>query len=258
MNNKNLKNIKPYIGITGFMKRNEVKAVLDLMPLESKRLLMVGVLANWRTYKGIQTKQSSRHPKIEDIKRIFLPHPLALNLIHYHTNNMEALHEELIELSILGGYNLHGFQLNNTWPPIEELQRYRAVYPNYVIVLAVTKKAFEETNNSSEQLVSRLKEYDGLVNYVLLDASGGLGVPMNTERILEYLRAIRSSNLGAGLVVAGGLGPNTMHLVQPVVKEFPELSIDAEGKLRDQKDNLDLALTGDYLKKSLEMFKVDL
>ena len=57
-----------------------------------------------------------------------------------------------------------------------------------------------------------------------------------------------------GLVVAGGLSPTTLHLVQPLIEEFPDVSIDAEGRLRDHEDHLDLQVAGQYLSKAFKMF----
>ena len=38
------KKIGPYVGVTGFMSRNEVTTALSFVPKESTRRLMVGVL----------------------------------------------------------------------------------------------------------------------------------------------------------------------------------------------------------------------
>ena len=45
-----------------------------------------------------------------------------------------------------------------------------------------------------------------------------------------------------------------MQLVEPLAKDFPELSIDAEANLRDPNDNLDLDLAQDYLRQAFVMF----
>lgn len=41
--------LKPYIGVTGFMKREEVEAVLAAFSENSTHKLMVGVLASSKT-----------------------------------------------------------------------------------------------------------------------------------------------------------------------------------------------------------------
>ena len=70
-----------------------------------------------------------------------------------------------------------------------------------------------------------------MIDAILVDSSGGKGKPFDAVKGAEYLRAARKHpTLGIG--IAGGLGPETLHLLDPLVKEFPELSIDAEGRLR--------------------------
>ncbi|MDI6734376.1 MAG: hypothetical protein QMD50_02710 [Patescibacteria group bacterium] len=54
--------------------------------------------------------------------------------------------------------------------------------------------------------------------------------------------------------VAGGLQAKNLDLLKPLIKEFPELSIDAEGKLRDEKDKLDFIAVKKYLEKAKEIF----
>ena len=62
----------------------------------------------------------------------------------------------------------------------------------------------------------------------------------------------------AQIVAAGGLGPETMHLVDPIVKEFPDVSIDAQGRLRPSEsalDPVDWNTAGAYIIKALELLK---
>jgi hypothetical protein len=61
-----------------------------------------------------------------------------------------------------------------------------------------------------------------------------------------------------GLVVAGGLGPDSIDMVKPLVKVFPDISIDAQGKLRPSGsalDPIDWDMAGTYLARALELLK---
>lgn len=246
---------KPYIGITGFMTRGEVEDMLNLMPSSSNRLLMVGVLASWKTL--YDNKVSGRYPSIKNISKIFVSHPLALNLIHYNTRNMEDLCDQLVSLTMFGGKNLHGFQLNFTWPPIPELAEYRSICRDNIIVMVITSQAFEfeDAKRSPRLLASRIEDYKGLVDYVLLDRSGGCGMPLDTAFMREYLNVLYAKDLDMGIGIAGGLSENTLNLVEPLIADFPDLSFDAEDKLRNpHDDSLNLGLAQDYLRKSLEIF----
>lgn len=49
----------------------------------------------------------------------------------------------------------------------------------------------------------------------------------------QYLAAITEKFPDLGIGAAGGLSPTTLHLVGPLLKKFPKLSIDVEGRVRD-------------------------
>ena len=245
---------KPYIGITGFMSSDDALHMLDVVPTHSNRLIMVGVLASLKTMRGIQNKWPNRYPAMDKIARIFPKHPGALNLIHYNTKEKETLGEQLVAMTEFGGANMHGFQLNIAWPALDVLAEYKKAYPAKQIVLQVGGHAFEMVNNSPEQLAEQVAEYDEVAEYVLLDPSGGYGKPFNSERAREYLLALREKNLRIGLGVAGGLSPTTLNLVEPLVREFPDLSIDAESRLRTPEDRLDVNLGRAYIQKASSMF----
>lgn len=160
--NINIVKRKPYIGITGFTNKEETLALADCIPESSKRLLMVGVLANQLTLQGLWN--DNRHPKVEKIKDIFLDHPLTLNIIHYHTRNIDTLYEQLLYLTKFGGHNLHGFQLNFAWPYIDDLRKYRSKYPEKLLVLVITRDAFEKVGYSSQLLTKKVTNYRGIVD----------------------------------------------------------------------------------------------
>ena len=245
---------KPYIGITGFMSLNDAMQVLDAISVNMDRLVMVGVLASLKTMRGAQNKWPNRYPVMDKIADIFPDHPLALNLIHYNTKEKDTLGDQLVAMTGFGGANMHGFQLNIAWPLLDVLRRYRKEHATKQIVLQVGGYAFEVVNHSPEQLAAKVAEYDGVVEYVLLDPSGGYGKPFDPERARDYLQALKAQNLEMGLGVAGGLSPTTLDLVRPLTNEFPDLSIDAEGRLRTPEDHLDLAVSSEYLRKAFEMF----
>lgn len=245
---------KPYIGITGFMSLGDVLHVLNAVPTNANRLVMVGVLASLKTMRGIQNKWPNRYPTMDRITGIFPDHPLALNLIHYNTKEKETLGDQLVAMTGFGGANMHGFQLNIAWPELDVLREYKRAYPTKQIVLQVGGHAFDMVNHSPQQLASRVAEYNGVVEYVLLDPSGGYGKPFDPDRARDYLVALQEEGLNIGLGVAGGLSPTTISLVEPLAREFADLSIDAEGRLRTPEDHLGLVVASDYLCRAFEMF----
>lgn len=242
--------MKPYIGITGFMTRQEVESILNVIPENPSRLLMVGVLASLKTLRYETNKWVNRYPKGGKIQDIFTDDPRTLNLILYNTKEPENLLEQLLEMTDLGGPNFQGFQLNLAWPSVPVLREYRK-RRGYSIVLQIGSHAYEMVHFSPQELANLIAIYEGLVDYVLLDQSGGHGLPFDTEKARKCLEAIMTKNLSIGLGVAGGLSPLTLNLVEPLLSDFSDLSIDAEGRLRDKDDNLDIEVAKEYVLKSL-------
>ena len=74
---------------------------------------------------------------------------------------------------------------------------------------------------------------------------------MDADELLPYLRAIATQFPWLQLAVAGGLG--RMSLVEPIVREFPDISIDAQGRLRPSGsalDPIDWGMAETYLREA--------
>lgn len=246
--------LKPYIGITGFMKSEEVRAILSTLPQPPVRNLMVGVLASWKTLHGIPNKHPHLFPEVNKMRDIFLSHPNALNLIHYSTDNPETLYGQLVRLQKLGGLKLHGFQLNMAWPNVNQLNLFRERWPYSRIVLQIGSEAVALMDNSPITVSRKLDDYGGLITDILFDPSGGRGKPFNTARALLFLGEIAKRNPYLGLGVAGGLSSSNLRLVEPLLPNFPNLSIDAQVRLRNQAGNMDLEKATAYVTQTLQMF----
>lgn len=254
---------QPYIGITGFMTREEVDAILAEvpawpvgMPPDSNRQIMIGVLASLNTLQHFKNRIPNRYPKLENISGIFREHPKALNLIHYNTKERSTLCAQLLGMAKIVGPNLHGFQLNISWPETKELETFHTQSDKKMkIVLQIGGRAFEMIDHSPERLARKVKaEYEGLIDYVLLDPSGGAGKQFTPEIMKRFIDALLDVDLRAGLGVAGGLSAETLDPVELLAKYFPGLCIDAEGRIRDKHDILDLNLAKAYLRRAIKIF----
>jgi len=249
----------PYIGITGFMSATEVSKALQLFVLGGKRSLMVGVLASHKSLRNIPMKpiRARQTPNPADLPQIFPEDGRTINLVHYgaHRGQEESLLEDMFKIHQLAGRNLHGLQLNAVWPPTWMLIEYRkSVGASPDIVLQVGAEAMAQCENNPKIIADKLQNYLGLINYILIDASGGLGKPLDTEKSRNILSEITSRSWKLGLGVAGGLGPDTLDLIAPLVQEFPNLNIDAQGKLRDEANNLNIDACEKYLTEALKLF----
>ena len=242
----------PYIGITGFTSPAEVAAVLASLPDAPERLLMCGVLLSNALLTGESSDAPNRCPPTEAIAGIFSTDPRCLNLIHYRPQPGANLADALSRAHELGGPNCHGVQINATrgvpWSDPAALVEYRERSQPQRIVLQAGREAMASVDGDPILLGERCAEYAGIVTDVLVDASEGLGLPLDAARSAEYLDAIVDAAPDLGLVVAGGLhADNIEELLSPLLPRWASVSIDAEGRLRDGHDVLDVGAAGDYL-----------
>ena len=249
--------MEPYVGVTGVMSDVEAISLLSAIPVAgSRRKLMMGLLASSKTIEGVPNKWPNRYPTLENIGSIFQNDPRALNLIHFNTKDPSLLFEQMLKAHSLAGPHCHGFQLNVAWPDPRALRAFYMMRKGPAIVLQVGSRAFACVKDSPRELADKIaQEYAKYIDYVLLDPSGGLGRPLDAEVLRGYLRALGVRGLPIGLGVAGGLSASTLHLVAPLLDEFPNLSIDAEGKLRDEDDRLDISAATAYIKNAFTLFK---
>ncbi len=249
------KKIGPYIGVTGFMSRAEVDEALSVVPQDSTHRLMVGVLMSSKTLAGQQNKWPGRYPKKELVADIFVDDPRVLNLVHYNTDYPNTLCSQLEEITALAGPRLDGFQLNMAWPSIFQLEDYRCKNPDKFVVLQVGNKVMAEVG-SMKDFQLYIGAYLHVIDAILIDASGGIGAPLDAAKVADYLWEVVTFSIGLG--AAGGLGPRTLGLIDPLVYEFGRrLSTDAEGQLRTPKpeDKLSLDAMRAYLSGAFLMFK---
>lgn len=244
-----------YIGITGIVSPAESDAIAQNVAVHSTRKIMIGVLVSSKTLRGQPNQWPNRYPRTGDIPGIFTDNPATFNVIHYNTNEPDTLADQIMAVRKMAGPNLHGLQLNIAWPDPDILALIVQQNPDQQIILQLGQEAFRMAEGLTGRVISKLKqEYSGLVDHVLLDLSAGYGRPLDTAWARQQLQELNGADLGVGLGVAGGLSPTSLHLVEPLIKDFTDLSIDAEARLRDENDNLDLVLAENYLRTAFAMF----
>ena len=245
----------PYIGITGFTAAAEVSAIVDALPAAPGRLLMCGVLLSNARLSGQISDAPQRCPPPDAIADIFAADPRCLNLVHYRPPAGVNLVDALARASAIGGPNCHGVQINATrgvpWPDAAGLAEYRQRCQPQRIVLQAGREAMASVDGNPQALAQRCAAYAGIVTDVLVDASEGLGRPLDAARTARYLDAIAAAAPDLGLVAAGGLcADNLVELLGPLLEGWGGncgISIDAEGRLRDGDDMLDIGAAGAYI-----------
>lgn len=250
-----------YIGVTGVTDQEQVERMLTVFPEFSPIKLMIGVLASWKSLRGIPLNPywQQQTPPINQIQNIFIVDPRVINLVHFSSDDNSAdLFEDLRAVTDhIGSAQFDGFQLNITAPNLEALRQYKKYYPRHQFVLQINQRWLDRTDNRLMTLIGDLEKYvnHGVANGLLFDLSGGRGKPFNPVEVFRFLFAVTNLGWPVRLGVAGGLGSNdSLHDVANLVENFPRLSIDAQSHLRNQQNELDLKLTMLYLQRSLEIF----
>lgn len=253
----------PFICITDFMDSEQVRRMLDVLRRASGknpiRKLGVGVMMSYKTLNDIPSRWQNVFPPKERIADIFCSDE-AYNCLHYadYVGN-PGLWSTLNKAISYGGIGIQALQLDMIWPnPGDIATAVHSSRRNIEVILQIGKNAFEQVNNDPHELVRRLEDYHGVIQRVLLDKSMGQGLGMDAQGLLPFARAIKEVFPELGLVVAGGLGPTTLHLVEPLIQEFPDLSIDAQGRLRPSGsalDPIDWPMAENYLIRAVKMFQ---
>lgn len=254
--------MNPYIGITDFVDFGQVQEMSRVfaahLPQGSKRMLHVGVMMSYKTLHDISSKWQDAFPPKKRIADIFSSDEVY-NCLHYadYDNNPD-LWKSLATAISYGDTGIHALQLDMIWPePSEIANGVHTSRKQIEVILQIGKNALEEVGNNPQRVVERLDDYEGVIHRVLLDKSMGKGLGMDADDLIPFVRAIRESFPTLGIGVAGGLGPETIQLVEPLVRTFPDLSIDAQGRLRpsgNALDPIDWSMAGKYLVKALQLF----
>lgn len=253
--------MKSYIGVTGFTTADQIDSSLEAFSADSPRALMAGVLASWKSLRGIpiHPRWAGQFPPRAELGGIFPKDRRLLRLVHYNTETgrESSTLSDLFKIHNLVGTNLDGFQLNISWPSISQLDDYRRVMGyTPTIVLQIGQTAIDQVGGTLEGVVGRLYHYIGVVDGVLFDPSGGKGKAFDPRAALEFLRAISAEGWDMDMGVAGGLGPDSLDLLKPLLGEFPHINTDATGRLLNDQGRLDRSRVKDYLTKSLLLFKL--
>ena len=87
----------PYIGVTGFMSRDEIEVIQSLFDPEARHKLMVGILASGKTIYGTPNRYPFKYPLVENIPSLLgaIDPSVAFGLIHYNTDNAGELEREV-------------------------------------------------------------------------------------------------------------------------------------------------------------------
>jgi hypothetical protein len=258
--------LRPYIGITDFTSFGQVTQMLEVFQKHKKpgslRMLHVGVMMSYKTLNDIETRWSKAFPPKEEIDQIFYglseqAKKEVYYCLHYADYDHVTKFTDLARGLEFAGPFVHAIQLDMPWPePGMVASGIHTSRRQIEVILQVGKKAIEEANNDPAEVVRRLEDYESIIHRVLLDKSMGRGLGMDAASLAQFALAIKQRFPHLGLGFAGGLGPDSLHLLQTLPEMFPDLSIDAQGKLRpsgNALDPIDWSMASTYLAKALDL-----
>jgi hypothetical protein len=244
----------PYIGISGIMSRDEIRQIFSAIGFNDQRPTAFGVLISAKTIRGIPNKYPNRYPSPERLRDVFARwNARDLLVLHYSADNDRTLSED-IGLAIQAiGRAPDGLQINmgnkhdGRSPNPNKVAAIASVYPHMRIILQVASNQF----SSSAELWRHVREYAFSITDVLFDGSCGNGMDYfakswNVDGVRADLLELRSSFPHLGLGIAGGFSAYTLPQVADLLRDIPDLSIDAEGRLRDENDHLDVKAAIEY------------
>ena len=235
--------------------------MLGYMPINFSHQLMVGVMMSRKTLNDIPSKWSKIFPHKDSLSEIFIPDERVVNTIHYADYEVGvtcdlALSETLERVVTYGGPHLNAIQLDMIWPDPVELKKFRKNH-NIPIVLQVGANAMAFCGESTLNTCARIKEYDDSIDAVLFDKSMGQGKGMDATLLARYVGVLNAECPTPLPAVAGGLGPTSLDLVRMLVCAYPNISIDAQSRLRttgDATDPINWDMAESYFREAIAMF----
>lgn len=246
--------MKPYVGITDFMTFDQVQRMKEVFTLEGYQL-HVGVMMSFKTLHGKKTRWEKAFPPKNRIIDVFADEEVY-NCLHYADFGKDkALQDSLASATFFAGPRCDALQLDMCWPSPLHIQA--APLDGLEVILQLGHKAMGEIDHDLDRMVEKLKKYRPVIHRVLLDLSGGRGIPLDAEGMIPQIELLQEHFPEWGIGVAGGLGPGQLHLIKPLVKRFPGvLSFDAQSRLRpshNAMDPVDWEMAKQYLEELQEI-----
>lgn len=228
-----------YIGITGFNSLEQVSN-FNIHANYPMGYFMYGFtssnkrLADPKSSGKTSPSLNFLGAMIDAVPRYHLP------MVHYFTPNLDGLADEIIELFTYCKLdpNRVGLQINALWPDINHLKVLKRL--GHIITLQLPAKAIEIENI---RVVDKLKTYRDVVDYALIDPSGGQGKDFSIGHASSLMTLIKKEIPEITPGVAGGFSSDNVEERIRAIQEHskchachqPELHdycIDAQGKLR--------------------------
>ncbi|MFA6461960.1 MAG: hypothetical protein WCV90_06880 [Candidatus Woesearchaeota archaeon] len=177
---------KAYVGITGPVSVQETRDICKefsevVYSMDSPHIPMLGFLVSYKTLNE-QPTQNRRYPPINALKDLLrATDKRVLTMVHYNSKEVDTLSTQVAQ--IFNGIYEEGLckaiQLNIVWPDIGQVDRIKEQHPDMQIVFQASHKAME--GKTPNQIATGVRCYGDSISYVLIDPSGGRGMPFDLE-----------------------------------------------------------------------------
>ncbi len=231
----------PYIGVTGFKTEYEVCAVGELFTKylypESGYTAMFGFVCSSKRLLDID-KEGETSPALKNLEHLAATVPKGLlPMVHYFCTDGERLVDEIEQVFRINDIYERGscraVQLNSAWPELNEVEKIKQIFPDLTIVLQFPRVATE--GKTAENVGAVAKTYAGLIDYALIDPSGGEGIDFELERNIELMLAVGEALPEVRMGIAGGLsGENVYCRYLSVAKKTRDFCIDTQKNVRKE------------------------
>lgn len=233
---------KPYVGITGPVNVQETREVCREFSeagytRNTPHTPMLGFLVSYKTLNGQPTK-NRRYPPVNGLPELLqATDGRVLTMVHYNSKEMDTLSNQIAQI-FDGVYEdglCRAIQLNIVWPNIDQVARIKEQFPDMRIVFQASHKSMD--GRTPSQIAEGVRAYRDSLSYVLIDPSGGRGVPFDLESSVAIYSELREQCPDLTIGFAGGFtGENVAPRLREIIQKIGEkdFCIDAEGGLRDK------------------------
>lgn len=240
---------QPFIGITDFKSADEQQSMSIFFHkyIKEKQIphvFHIGVMAQpLHTYTEDHSWEFL-FPHPETIASIFTD-PYCMNCIHFVDHSTPSPNETFTtikELLDTSGPLVNALQLNMVWPDILAVQdavdatlskkRFRPI-----TLLEINQKAIENAGNTCQGVLERLEPYRNNISHVVINKNGIHEKQFDAHEHIHLVDEIARRFPSIGIVLHGGIGPETVNHILPLIKKYPHLSINAQQLLHYKKDS---------------------
>lgn len=229
-----------YFGVAGTTTPDEVSQLvgfLDVLGMPDHVRFMNGPLVSFKTLNEKEPGNPRRYPPVSLLPSLLIDDPRVINIVHYNSRKPD-LYSQLIKLIKISPL-IHGVQLNIADPDLDDLIRFKREHPDVLVVLQLGLRVFSSCNNDVFELIRYVRHYEEVVDYALLDLSGGEGIPVDLSVADTYVREMSWQDTPVVTGVTGGLRSDTVLKLTGLLERDTSLCWDVESGVRTN-DVLDM------------------